>query len=441
MGSPANADNSNNVRNVNTDGTINNNNAYNGNNGLRPDLVKPPRLSKEYPEDNGMTSPKESLSSDTSSREKLTKDGDVLQRTAPTRLGDYGSLYRAYRKTLPGKRWKTNTVLFEKRALLELYRLKTAIETDSYKQGPFNVFDIKDPKPRTIKSINFTDKVVQQAICDNIIAPVLDPKFIFDSYACRKDKGTHAALDRARKYMRHLYQKHGLDFYILSCDVSKYFDSIDHEILKEQMARYFNGPDLAILEYIIDSVDGGKGLPLGLQTSQWFSIAHLNDLDQQIKSRYQTKFYVRYMDDFFAFSHDRKELERLKKIIVDILRGLKLTLNPKSQIVPAKNGLKILGKRLHFAASGKLITKADNQNIRSQKRKLRKYKEMYAKGQRTKEQIIAAYQGWRAYASQGHTKRLIAKMDKLFIDIFKEEEHGAIIEKLAKWSKSNRPWR
>lgn len=181
---------------------------------------------------------------------------------------DFNNLYRAYMASKQGKRWKNSTVRFELNALAELKQLQKELESGAYKLGPYNVFHIYEPKFREIKSIQFKHKVVQRSLCDNVLGPIFEKTFICDSYACRKGKGTHAGLERTCEFFRRHYRLHGLDGWVLKCDIEKYFDSIDHEVLKKIIRKHiFDERVLKLLDDIIDSTPGGKGLPLGNQTS------------------------------------------------------------------------------------------------------------------------------------------------------------------------------
>lgn len=340
-----------------------------------------------------------------------------------SKVHDFSNLYRAYIDSKQGKRWKNSTVRFEVNALAELKVLQKALENGTYKLGSYNVFKVYEPKERTIKSIQFQHKVVQRSLCDNVLEPVFEKTFIYDSYACRKGKGTHAGLDRTSEFLRRHYRKHGLNGWILKCDIEKYFDSIDHEILKRIVRKHIHDERvLKLLFDVIDSIPGGKGLPLGNQTSQWFSILFLSDFDHFIKERLRVKMYLRYMDDFVLIHHDKAFLQHCKEAIIDYLKSLNLELNHKSHIFPVRNGVDFLGFHLYLTGTGKVIRKIRRDSKDRVKRKLAKFKELYAKGERTREQIIQAYAAWRNHASHGNCYYLIRDMDKRFEEIFEGDE-------------------
>ena len=134
--------------------------------------------------------------------------------------------------------------------------------------------------------------------------------------------------------------------YCLKCDISKYFDNVDHEVLKRIISKKIKSPGLIWLLYlIIDSYGVGIGIPIGNLTSQLFANIYLNELDHFIKDQLGIKYYLRYMDDFVILSRDKNELFKLKGLIKEFLETeLKLKLHPKkSEVFPINRGIDFLG--------------------------------------------------------------------------------------------------
>lgn len=353
-----------------------------------------------------------------------------------SKIHDFKNLYRADKECRKGKEWKNSTNRFGIRRMESLLYLEHLLKTGQYEPGDYNVFEIHEPKRRTIKSIKYHHKIVQRSLCDNVIEPLLEPVLIYDNYACRKGKGTHAALRRTEEFIRKHYREYGVGGYVLKCDVEKYFDSIDHDVLWEMLTKYITDDKvLWLLKLIIDSTDN-PGLPLGNQTSQWLSVFFLNGMDHFIKEKLRIKYYLRYMDDFVLIHRDKEYLKYCKREIENYLASLKLELNGKSHVFPLKNGIDFLGFHLYLTSSGKVIKKVRRDSKERVRRKLKKYKELYEKGERTYEQIEQSYGSWRAHASHGNCYFLIKKMDKKFLEIFKGDEmYGTAIKRIAGWRK------
>jgi len=214
--------------------------------------------------------------------------------------------------------------------------------------------------------------VVHHAVHD-IIEPILDETFIYHSYACRKNRGSHKAVDKAQEFLR-------LNAFCFHGDIKKYFFSIDHGILKGIINSRIEDKDLLwLVNEIIDSakqlaaVDPQfttKGLPIGNLTSQLFANLYLSELDYFVKFGLKAKFYLRYMDDVMIFGNDKAGLIGLKAKIRDFLKErLRLEIHEaKSQIYKSKNGIKFLGFRL-FKGHRRLASS----NVRRFKKRLKNF--------------------------------------------------------------------
>ncbi len=122
------------------------------------------------------------------------------------------------------------------------------------------------------------DKVVNNLVSKYILEPALIPCLINTNIASRKGMGTKKGLELRKKFDRSFNSK----YYILKCDISKYFASIDKDILKAKINRKIKDKDaINIINEILDSYD--NGLCIGSNTSQILAIFYLNDLDHYIK--------------------------------------------------------------------------------------------------------------------------------------------------------------
>jgi len=157
----------------------------------------------------------------------------------------FENLWLAWRKARRGKSRAASVVAFELDLEANLLALRRELETGDYQPGVYRLFTIYERKPRRIAAAPFRDRVMHHAVM-NVIEPPLDRRFIHDSYACRRGKGVHAAVDRYQGWARR-YR------YALKLDVQQYFPSIDHTILKTTLRRYLRDERvLALLEQIID---------------------------------------------------------------------------------------------------------------------------------------------------------------------------------------------
>jgi hypothetical protein len=272
------------------------------------------------------------------------------------RVVSFQALHAAYLRARKGKRFTPEALAFEANREGNLARLAEELESGTYRPGPYRTFTIRDPKPRLISAAPFRDRVVHHALVA-AIAPVFEPAFIFDSYANRRGKGTHAALRRYQAWCR-TYP------FALRCDIEKFFPSIDHEILKTLLRRKLK--DRRVLDLCGLIIDGSnpqpevirhfpgddlftpserrRGLPIGNLTSQFWQNVYLNPLDHFVKEQLRCRAYLRYVDDFILLDHDKARLRQWRTAIEEFLQSLRLRPNPsKFEVSRTRDGLNWVG--------------------------------------------------------------------------------------------------
>jgi retron-type reverse transcriptase len=262
-----------------------------------------------------------------------------------------------------------------------------------------------------ISAAPYRDRVVHHALC-NIIAPLFERTFIFDSYANRVGKGTHAAILRYQQFA----QQNQL---ALKCDVKKYFPSIDLEILKTEIRRTIACPDTlwlidriidgsneqeSVLEYfpgddLLTPGERRRGLPIGNLTSQFFANVYLNRFDHFVKEILRCPFYLRYVDDSVALSNDKNWLWEIKRAMEKFLEGWRLRLHEhKCQIRRTDQGVTFLGFRVF--PDHRLLRR---DNIVRARRRLRRLQTQYAEGEKSLDDVTRAIHGWLGHAGFGDT--------------------------------------
>lgn len=290
--------------------------------------------------------------------------------------------------------------------------IQNQLKSRTYRIDPYSEFVVTEPKVRVIQSGSFKDKVLQHCLCDYVLLPKMRDVFIRDNYAGQKGKGTLFGLDRLSENMKDFYGEHSTDGYILKCDITKFFYSIDHEVMKSCIRKYFTDEGIQwICDMFIDSVPG-LGLPLGNQCSQVFALLYLDSLDHFVTEGLDCKYYGRYMDDFYLLSSNKGYLKDCLIQIEEHLSYYKLTLNDKTEIVPISKGIRFLGFHTYITPDGKVIRKLTGDNKRRAKKRLRKYAKLVKSGQMSREKFYEKYNSWRNHASHGNCYKLICDMDK-----------------------------
>ena len=195
------------------------------------------------------------------------------------------NLLTAWREFRRGKRLKPDVAKFELNLENNLFELYNLLFSKKWKLDPYKVFFKSDPKLRKIHEASVRDRVLYQAVYQKLYH-IFDPSFIFHSYSSRNNKGTYAGISAFEKYINKVSKNNTRLAYVLKCDIRKFFDSIDHNILFNLISKKVADPDLLLLiKQIICSFENitDKGLPLGNVTSQLFSNIYLNELDQYVK--------------------------------------------------------------------------------------------------------------------------------------------------------------
>lgn len=309
---------------------------------------------------------------------------------------------------------------------------------ETYEVGKYHTFYVYEPKKRLIMSLPFKDRIVQWAIYRQLF-PLYEKTFIFDSYACRKGKGTHKAADRLQYWLRQTERKPER-YYYLKMDISKYFYRVDHDILLKILARRIKDQRLLnLLEKIIncESMNFGlppgkepdevavsdrlsnKGMPIGNLTSQMFANIYLNEVDQYAKHELGLHYYIRYMDDIIILHHDKKYLAEVKELLRAFLSDeLRLDLNNKTTIRPCSMGVDFVGFRI-WSTHRRLKKKTAVKIKRNLKNQIAKVKA----GEERKDRLDRSVASYRGILSHFNSYGLRQSLNTLF------KENGMVEKK------------
>ena len=335
-----------------------------------------------------------------------------------SKLYDFTNLYRAHCVARRSKRSKLETATFEANLGSNLSALARAIQNGTYELSGYYKFDVYEPKKRDIHALHYKDRVVQHCLCDEILEPVLEPRLIYDNAACRKGRGTAFCYQRITKFLCDFYKHHGNKGYFLRCDIKHFFDSVDHEILKRKLAKVF--ADRKLVSFLYDIIDSYEttpcqGIPMGNQTSQWFAIYYLDELDRVIKEKLGIKYYVRYMDDMLIIGPSKEKLrENLAFLPSYLASNLHLSFNAKTQIFPIKNGVDFLGFHFYLSDTGCVTRRVMLRTKRNFRRRMKKWTQAFKQGDISFDKIKESYNSIIAHLNQGHTQRLARHISAQF---------------------------
>jgi retron-type reverse transcriptase len=296
----------------------------------------------------------------------------------------------------------------------QLLKLQSELRDKQYRPGGYQTFMVHEPKRRMISRAPFRDRIVHHCLI-NVIGPIFKKSFVAQSYANQVGKGTHRAIRDVHNAMRR-------NSFVMHCDIKKYFPSIDHEILKQQLRAKIKDRDvLWLIELIINGSNPQepvmnyfpgddlltplmrrKGMPIGNLTSQFFANVYLNGLDHFVKEQLRCRYYARYVDDMVIVGRDKYQLWHYCGEIEHYLEKLRLRLHPrKKRVLPVDHGFSFLGQVL--TPSCRRLPKP---NIRRFMRRMRKYQQLVGVGKMSTLEYNQCLQSWLGHAKQAHTNAL-----------------------------------
>ncbi|MBI2676869.1 MAG: group II intron reverse transcriptase domain-containing protein [Candidatus Yanofskybacteria bacterium] len=303
------------------------------------------------------------------------------------------NLLESWKEFLKGKRKRKDVQEFGLFLMDNIIGLHNDLDNHTYNHGPYQAFRINDPKPRQIHKSLVRDRLLHHAIYRQLY-PFFDRMFTADSFSCRLGKGTHKALNRFRSFAFKVSKNNTRTCWILKCDIKKFFENIDHEVLLSILKEYIRDRNtIWLLERVIYSFSSapGRGLPLGNLTSQLFVNIYMNEFDQFVKHNLKAKYYIRYADDFVVLFQDKSWLEEMLPKMGDFLEErLKLELHPDKVFIKTfASGVDFLGW-VHFP---------DHRALRTTTKK-RMLKRIKAK------QDISTTKSYLGLISHGNAKKL-----------------------------------
>ncbi len=325
-------------------------------------------------------------------------------------------LIEAHQRASKSKRNHSDVIKFEMDLESNIANLLHKIKHGTYRIGKYHEFYVYEPKQRLIKSLPYIDRVVHQWYVEEFIKPYMMPRFISKSFACIEERGAHKAVDYLQKYMRIMKRNHG-SYFILKCDISKYFYSIDRNILFSILSRYIR--DQKLLEFTkLLLFDGDEliGIPIGNYTSQYFANIYLNELDHFVKETLRVKYYLRYMDDFILLCKTKEEAKELKDTMEKFINErLHLQFNKKTRYYPNSMGVDFCGYKVF--ETHRLIRKRSKDKMR---RKIRKWNKDYRAGCLNLKDVEESWNAWLGHIKHTNCYTLQNRYHDLmeFRDIF-----------------------
>lgn len=329
-------------------------------------------------------------------------------------------------------RWKATTQRYLANLLLRNLQLQRDVLNHEYSVKPTVDFYLNERgRVRYIQAPVVGDRTIQKTFTENVLTPSLIPHVIYDNYASIKHRGTSFARKRFEIMLKRYIRIYGIDGYILFIDIKKYFENIDHDVLKELIYPHIMNEDKDVIDliyYIIDtSSKTNKGLNLGSEAPQVLALYYLTPVDVYVKVVKSIKYYGRYMDDIFIIARTKEELFLLLDEIEEVLLSLKLEINKKkTQVIKLRHGFTFLQIKYNVLKSGKILKRLTRKKIVRERRRLKAFKRLYDLGIMSENEVWNCYQSWRGTIVKEHNAcyHSVHSMDMLYKSLFPVHEES-----------------
>ena len=322
----------------------------------------------------------------------------------------FRNLYKAYEQARSGgHREDTQVIRFTDNLETNLINLQNHLIWGSWRPDPVYSFKVFEPKERLIQAPSFRDRIVHHAYY-RVAGKLFENKMIDQTYACLKDRGPLRAVLQLVEYLQ--YYPENMKVYAIKGDVSKFFPSINHAYLNEQVRRTISDKRLLVIsDLLIKQNDMEQGLYIGSLPSQLYAGLALTPFDHHMKDYMGHKHYVRYMDDFIIFSDDLPAIRETMADAVSFLESTGLRINPKSKVIPLTHGVDFCGYRTF---RDHLLPR--KRNVKNARKRLIRLIGQYDRGDVEIDKIRASLTSFLGYASHCDAYRTTQRLlDELII--------------------------
>lgn len=339
--------------------------------------------------------------------------------TTKEKIISISALNASFKKCRRGKMWKRSVQDYDLNMIRYNYILHNRLSHSEYQAAPCSVFQIREPKLRTIQAPALVDRIVQKSVMDHYLTAETRKYMAKESYACQIGKGTDRAREALKENLRRYYRKHGREGYVLKIDIKSYFGTIDQETLTAINERYIKQKWIRhVVQCNAAPTNGDTGLGLGSETNQEEALLYLTRADTYIKYVLGCKYYVRYMDDMILILTTRQEAREVLEKIETMLKGtLKLSVNrKKTQIYRIQDHYTFLGFRFTLTDTGKALMQICKSNVKDEKRKLKK---QFAR--MDLDEVEQCFYDWKNHAAKGDNYFIVKRMEGYFMNRMAKE--------------------
>lgn len=326
-------------------------------------------------------------------------------------------LYRSAQMCFKGVSWKASVQTYKSRCGINVARRLRELRNGECKLRKCPEFYIRERGHlRRINSIHIEDRVPQKCNSYYSLKPVLHRTLVYDNYASQEGKGTSKARDRVKCMLERHIRKYGMTGGIIIFDVRKFFDSIQHSLVRQVLDRYYD--DKWIIGFnmkVVRQSRDGVGLILGSENSQDFAISTPSSLDHFIREVLRPDSNGRYMDDGIIVHHDYEYLKTVLEEITAYAASLGFTLNEKkSRLLHFGEPFTILKRKYSFTETGHIIIRPVRDSVIRERRKIKKLARKNQEGKIPFSTCSNSVQAWKASIAGTKCWKITHSIDNLF---------------------------
>lgn len=358
-------------------------------------------------------------------RRKAKRDARRIQRSIDVGgLNDvftFHDLYVAGKKCCNGVRWKNSTQRFEMHLFSGTASRRKILMEQKWKPGGYVHFMLSERgKTRPIDAPRIQDRQIHKVYTQKVLLPLYLPSMIWNNGASLRGKGFEFSKRELREDLRYHFRRYGRDGNVILLDFRKFFPSVSHEMVFERHKKFLLNDDIRkVGDDIVNTVQGGKGLPLGVEPSQAEMIAFPSALDNYIKCQLSLKCAGHYMDDYYIIVPPDRDPREIMQLIVAKAESLRLTISSsKTRIIPLTKPFKYCKAKYTLTETGKVIVNGNRDGIKRARRKIKAFYHKIQNGEMSYEDLWTSVNGILAYFGSYNDHGRILRLRRLFYAIF-----------------------
>ncbi len=333
----------------------------------------------------------------------------------------FKDMFQAGKKCCNGVRWKQSTQNFERHLLSRTAVMRRKLLDGTWKPMKYTSFTLSERgKTRKIDAPHINDRQVHKVLSNHVLQPAYQPSMIYDNGASQKGKGLQFSQQRLAEHLRGHYRKYGLNGWVILVDFKQFFPSASHAILHERHSNLVKDSDLRRLaDLIVDSVDGGIGLPLGVEPSQLEMIAYPSALDNHIKCQLALKGAGHYMDDYYILVPPDVDPHMVLAEVKRVAQSLRLTISDKKTIIQSiRKPFRFCKAKYTLTESGRVIVNGCRDSARRARRKMITFKAKIQSGEATYTDLWESTHSSVQYYARYNSHHKVLKLRRIFYALY-----------------------